>query len=597
MRDLIRLLAPYCLRYKWRYLAGCVAVVLNASLSTHVQEWIGKGVDYVCGRDATLHGVWPYISIIVGLVISSAIALYCQRMLVIVTSRRVEREMRNDFFRHLNRLSPAYYDRMKTGDIISRATTDIDQIRNVLGPGIMHPLTTITTAIVTVGIMWRMSPVVTLVCFTPLLVLPVMVRLMANALYVRSLRIQEQFSTFSGRIQESITGIRVVRSFVQEKHELDTLDEMNQRSRTLNMSIARIDALFSPILVTLFTLGIILIIWASGLFVVADPSQVEPGTRVLTKGQLLTFVLLHRNLFWPLMGLGWILSIFQRASASTRRLMLIWKVQPDIVDSDETIRTIHEVRGDVEFRNLTFTYPKAESPSLRDVSFRLTAGKTLGIVGPVGSGKSTIAHLITRLYNPPKETVFVDGRDVRTLPLDVLRQSIGMVFQETYLFSDTIAANICFGLRGEVDSEKAVSAAQIASVDAEIEELPQKFDSRLGERGVNLSGGQKQRVSLARAIACDPRILILDDAFASVDTHTEEKILGGLRDVMRQRTTLLVSHRISTVQLADEIIVLDGGRIVQHGRHEDLVAQEGLYAEIYRRQLLEEAIEGEDGTK
>ncbi|MBN1867182.1 ABC transporter ATP-binding protein [Candidatus Sumerlaeota bacterium] len=594
MRDLFRLLFPYCLRHKWKYVLGAATVVLSAMLNTDAQVWIGRAVDYVFSADMRFGGIWFYVATIGGLIGGAALAQYFQRLLLIITSRNIEFEMRNDFFAHLSRLSPSFYDRMKTGDIISRATTDIDQMRTALGPGIMHPIMTLGTACVSVFAMWRMSPTVTLICFTPMLILPILVRVMANLLYTRSLRIQEHFSLFSGRIQESIAGVRVVRSFVQEGHELDTLDEMNRRNFDLNMSRARIDAAFGPILVTAFTLGIILIIWVSSRFVVSDPSMVVPGSRSLTKGQLLSFVLLYRNLFWPLMGLGWILSIYQRAAASTRRLMLIWSIPPAIADSDETDRTVERVLGEIEFRDLTFAFPKTEADALKNVSFRLPAGKTLGIVGPVGSGKSTIAHLVARLYDPPAGTVFVDGRDVRTIPLDVLRQSIGMVFQETYLFSDTIAANICFGLRGETDAQKAADAARIASVDAEIEELPAQYESRLGERGVNLSGGQKQRVSLARAIACDPKILILDDAFASVDTHTEERILGQLRDVIRQRTAILISHRISTVQMADEIVVLDGGAIVQRGRHEDLVRTEGLYADIYRRQLLEEAVDEEE---
>jgi len=594
MTKLVTVLYPYCLRHRWMYLWGALAVLASNFLYVRSFVWTGRGVDFILSPSATMAGVWRYIGVISAIVGAGAVGQYFQRILLIGASRVVEYEMRNDFFKHLTRLSPGFYDRIRTGDIIARATSDMDQIRMALGPGIMYPLTTVSVVPVTLWAMAMSSWPVTLYSFIPMLGLPVLVNVLANKMYQRSLRTQEHFSDFSGRIQESITGIRVIKSFVQSRSEIGTLDEANEKYAALNMALARIQAAFHPILMTLFLLGIVVIIWVSSRFVTDDPALLaKRSSGMMTKGELIAFVMLYRNLFFPVLGLGWVTSVYQRASASMHRILLIWHQEPAIKDAEETDVSLQDIRGEIEFRNLTFTFPKSDRPSLRGVSLKIPAGKSLGIVGPVGSGKSSIAQIVSRLYEAPPGRVFIDGRDVREYPLDVLRRSVGMVFQETYLFSDTIAANICFGLGREEDEEKAEAAARVASMDGDIQEFPDKYRTRLGERGINLSGGQKQRVALARALVCDPPILILDDAFASVDTHTEERILQELRSVMRERTTILVSHRTSTVREADEIIVLDDGEIVERGTHDELVERGGLYAEIHRRQQLAEAIEEE----
>lgn len=593
MIALIRKLLPYCLRHKKAYFWGLVAVIVSNVAAVYANIWIGKTVDFIISPDVSHSKIWLRIIIIGSLALLSAITLYFQRILIIGTSRHIEFDLRNDFIDHLTRLSPSFYDHSKTGDILARATSDIEQVRTALGPGILYPLTALTLMPTALWFMMRTSWTVALISLMPMLLLPIIVAIMANLTYKRSLSIQEHFSNFSGRIQESITGMRVVKSYVQADHELRTLDKGNKINAELNMSLARVSAGFFPSLITLFLFGIVCILWAASSYITNDPVKAI-GTPLLTKGQLLTFVLLYRSLFFPILRLGWVVSALQRASASMHRLALIWSKAPDIRDDENTDTSLVAPVGEIEFRNLTFTYPKSEGPVLHDVSVRIAKGKTLGIVGPVGSGKSTLAHLIGRLYDPPAGTIFVDGHDVHRYPLGRLRRSIAMVFQETYLFSETILANICFGVPNKTNEETAQAmaehAASIACVDEDIEQFPLKMQTLLGERGVNVSGGQKQRLALARAVASDRPILILDDAFAAVDTNTEEQILQGLRDVMQERTTVLISHRISTVQLADEIIVMHEGRIAERGTHDELVGKLGIYYDIYHRQQLEKEV-------
>ena len=445
MAELIRKLLPYCIRHKWTYVLGTLIVVISNFCAVRTTVWVGKTVDYILSRDATFTGALRYILFIFVFAAIAAICLYYTRILLIGISRVIEYEFRNDFFRHLTRLSAAFYDHAKTGDVISRATTDVDNVRTALGPGIMYPLNALNLIPMTLWSMLAKSHTITAVCFLPLLIVPFLVNVFSNLMYKRSLKIRENFSEFSGRIQDSIAGIRVVKSFVQSEHELDILDDFSKKNVALNMSLARLQATFFPLMIPIFISGVIIIIYMGGRFVTTDPALVGKNN-MISRGDLIAFVMLYGNLFFPVLGLGWVLSIYQRASASMHRMRLIWNQEPEITDSEETDKSLTKVTGSIEFRNLTFTYPQTESPSLRDISFRVEHGKTLGIVGSVGSGKSTIAHLIPRLYNPPPDTIFIDGVDVRKFPLSVLRGSIGFVFQETYLFSESIFKNISFGL-------------------------------------------------------------------------------------------------------------------------------------------------------
>ncbi len=591
MLNLFKRLLPYIRRYWLRYMCGFVMIMISTFTMTRSKYWIGEAVDFVESEGAVFNGILPFLGIIAGLAVIGTIAMYFERIFVIATSRMIEFELRNDFFRHLVNRAASFYDRQKTGDIVSRATGDIDQVRLALGPGLLYPFTALGLVPFTLYAMFQMSWPVAIISLLPMVFLPFFVSVMAHMTYNRSLKVQEHFSDFSGRIQESISGIRVIKSFVQEQHELAELDAGNDQNAKLSLHLAKVQAAFFPTLMTLFVFGIVVILYTSAPYITRDKELAKESRKLLTPGNLVAFIMLYQQLFFPILRLGWVISALQRAAASMHRLALIWDQAPEIGDSDDTDNNLREIKGAIEIRDLTYTYPKANRPSLRDIDIKIPAGGTLGIVGSVGSGKSTIGQLIERLYEPPKGTVFIDGHDVREYPIEVVRGAVGMVFQETYLFSDTILENICFATPDDVDMNRAKQAATVANVAEDVEDFPDAYDTRLGERGVNVSGGQKQRLALARAIASERPILILDDAFASVDTNTEEMILQKIGDVMKDRTTLIVSHRISTVQMADEIIVLDDGAIVERGTHDELVAKHGLYADIYERQLLERAVE------
>lgn len=594
MKSLWINLFPYCKRHGWAFLWGALTVIITNLLYVSIPVQVGNTIAWLRDGEVNTTGLVWRLGLVLMTTGTAFVCHYLQRIFIIITSRKIEYEIRNDFFAHLMRLSPSYYDRMKTGDIISRATQDIEQVRMVIGPGIMYPMTTLSLVPAALFVMFTTSWAVTLYALAPLLCLPFLVNILANRLYVRSLRVQEHFSEFSGRIQESLAGVRVIRSYGKEPEEEKVLQPMNIKNAALNMDLAVLQAIFRPLMMSLFTLGILAMIWAGSLYVTDDPQRLANEARTLRVEDLLAFVMLYGKMFWPVLGLGWVVSVYQRGAASMKRLLLIWGEKPTISDHAETDTTLQNIQGHLEFRNLTYTYPETENPSLKNINLDLPAGKILGVVGAVGSGKSTLAHLIPRLYDPPPGRVFLDGRDVREYPLDVLRRAVGLVFQETYLFSDTIAENIGFGCKTPLDEKGLVQLATIADVHENILGFPNQYDTMLGERGINLSGGQKQRVSIARALAVDPPLLILDDAFASVDTQTEEQILKRLREEMAKRTTILISHRISTVKMADEIIVLEDGEIRERGDHDRLVSLGGLYADIYRRQLLEEAIEKEE---
>ena len=518
-------------------------------------------------------------------------------------SREIEFDLRNDLFDRFVRLDPEFYVGNRTGDLMSRATNDLNAVRMVLGPGIMYTATTIATSVVALYFMIRLSPTLTLWVLSPVPVVVAAVYYFGQTIHRLSEKIQAALGALSTRAQENLTGVRVVRAYAQEKSEMALFEKANRDYVDRNIKLISSWSLFFPALTALIGVSFVMLLGKGGTQVIDQR---------ISLGTLWSFYAFLGVLIFPIIALGWVTNIFQRGAASMGRLRYVLTAEPNIRDGAnwhssaaaqsnsqpaEAASFESPIRGEIEFRNLTFAYPPgpggaADEPVLHDISLRVPAGSTLAIVGPTGSGKSTVAALIARLWEAPPGTVLIDGRSIRDYPVAELRRAIGYVPQDTFLFSETIRENIGFGVENALD-ENILEAAEIASISGEIQSFPESYNTILGERGITLSGGQRQRTSLARAIARKPKILVLDDALSSVDTSTEERILNGLQGIMRERTTILVSHRVSTVKGADQIVVLRDGRIIERGTHDELLAHGGYYADLYQKQLLEAELERE----
>ncbi len=573
-------LRPYLARYKKRYAIGFVCLVIAQGVGIAPPLIIKAAIDAL-SASVTSRKLLLYAGMLLGVALAKAVFQFWQRWILIGISRDVEYDLRNDLFRHLMRLSARYYTETPTGDLMSKLTNDLNAVRNLVGPGIMYSATTVTLGVATVSVMLSLDWRLTLLALAPMPLVSIAVKVFGQRIHDRFEKIQEMYSRLTEKVRENLSGVRVVRAFTQEDAEMAEFDRMNREFVRKNQGLIWIISSMWPAMALLFALAFLLIMIVGGQHVLAGK---------ITVGTFAAFNVYLFYLIWPIIAVGWVMNLLQRGLASLGRLNTIFAAQPDIDDRDVSAQPPSAIRGEIEFRNLSFSYNG--QPILKNVNLHIPAGGTVAIVGATGSGKSTLVSLIPRLYDAPPGSVLIDGVPIRQIPLRVLRENIGFVPQESFLFSDTIRENVKFGAWEASDSD-VERATDISNILPDIRSFPSGFQTMVGERGLTLSGGQKQRTTISRAVIRDPRILILDDALSSVDTYTEERILRHLTDVMAGRTTLLISHRVSTIRSADEVVVLHNGKIVERGRHEDLLALNGYYAELYNKQLIEEELEQE----
>ena len=585
-------------RYKYLFVPGLLFTMISAGFQITVPMVVRQAVDSIPRfvRLYTLYEGTPaqaefyayffvalllFALVIIALSGTSGLFMFLMRQTVVVASRHIEYDLRNALYDHLQQLSATFYQEYSTGDVITRATDDIEKVRRYIGPAIMYVTRSLVMVLVAATAMFIISPTLTLYALTPLPLLAIAVFFMARMVHHRSDRLQQQYSTLTSRVQEALSGIRVLKAYTREEAEAEAFDEESKEYRARNLNLALVESAWRPSFLLLVGVSTVIVVWMGGRLVAEG---------AITIGNIAEYIIYINMMTWPVASLGFVITMIQRASASVLRLRTIMNRTPGIDNGPQTDPSIQAIKGHITFRDVWYRYEDEDEPALRGVSFDLPVDRTLAVVGRTGSGKSTLVRMIPRLLEPDAGTVQIDGHDLQSIPLETLRENMGYVPQDVFLFSDTVAKNIAFGDL-DADQDEIRRAAAEADLIENVRDFPDGFDTHVGERGITLSGGQKQRTSIARALIRDPRVLIFDDALSAVDTATERNILRSLRARQGRHTLVIVSHRLSAVQEADLILVMERGRVVQRGTHGELVDEEGLYADLYEKQLLEEEIQ------
>jgi len=579
MRNLYKL-RKYFTRYKKKLLFGFLFIILSNIGTVYVPILLKDSIDAL-NNNISKELLLQYALMIVGASLFAGFFRFMIRQTIIVVSREIEYDLRRDFWEHIQRLSLRYFQNTSTGNIMAHATNDINAVRMFLGPSVMYSIDTTVRLALVLSIMFSLNMSLSLYVLLPLPLLSILVYKVGKVIHDKFTIIQEKYSDLTTMVQESFSGIRVIKSYVREQNEMDRYAEHSQDYLKKKMNLVRTQALIMPLLILITGISIIIVIWIGGVKIMNNE---------LTLGEITAFIVYLGILIWPMIAFGWVLNIIQQAEASMKRLNKILNEPYEIDDSDLTDHSIKDLEGEVEFRNVSFRYADNLPNILDRINLSIPRGSTLAIMGYTGSGKTSLINLVPRLYDCTEGEILFDGKNIKSIPLNVIRTNIGLVQQESFLFSDKVINNMSYGLQ-KIDEEWLHKVSKIAQFDDDVKEFPEQYETIIGERGITFSGGQKQRASLARALAINPKILILDDSFSAVDTHTEEEILTNLKEFMHGRTSIIISHRISTVKDADKIIVIDKGKIAEEGVHEELIALGGIYADLHYKQLLERELE------